>query len=263
MKRIIPVVVFVVLLSATACAGEHSVAQEAHSAQEAGSEHSPSAEQNRALPFNIRHYGHFQKMVQNKDVAGTVDLKTALSAPNMYAVGALAGGAGEITVNNSQVWLAYGKDGLEKTTTSVLEGEEALLLVAADVETWREVALPNEMSEEELHQFIVDQAAAHDIDTSVPFPFLLEGHFDLDWHVINGPNPDFQGHGGPPFLIQVEETVEQKAATIIGFYSADIQGVFTHPGESWHLHVLFAEEEKAGHVDKLLVRDAVLKLPEK
>lgn len=257
MKRIIPVVVLVVLLSVTACAKQHGVAQEHRG------EHLPSDPQNRELPFNIRHYGHFQKMVQNKDVAGTTDLKTAISAPNMYAVGALAGGAGEITLLNSQVWLAYGKDGLDKTTTTIPQGEEALLLVTAEVETWQEVVVPKEMSEEELHQFIVDQAAAHEIDPSAPFPFLLEGHFDLEWHVVNGPNPDFQGHGGPPFLIQVKETVEQKAATIIGFYSADIQGVFTHPGESWHLHVLFAEEEKAGHVDKLLVRDAVLKLPEK
>lgn len=37
---------------------------------------------------------------------------------------------------------------------------------------------------------------------------------------------------------------------ILGFYSADIQGVFTHPGESWHTHVIIKNENKAGHVEK-------------
>jgi hypothetical protein len=38
--------------------------------------------------------------------------------------------------------------------------------------------------------------------------------------------------------------------------------VFTHPGDSWHLHVLFSDEKKAGHVDEIVVqKDTVLKLP--
>ena len=49
---------------------------------------------------------------------------------------------------------------------------------------------------------------------------------------------------------------------VVGFYSAALQGVFTHPGESWHLHVVFENEGKAGHADDISVgQGAVLKLP--
>ncbi len=81
--------------------------------------------------------------------------------------------------------------------------------------------------------------------------------------MINGLNPEFRGHGGPPLFHQFKENREKTLGTVIGFYSAGIQGVFTHPGESWHLHILFREEERAGHVDEVVVRKgAVLKLPE-
>ena len=49
---------------------------------------------------------------------------------------------------------------------------------------------------------------------------------------------------------------------IIGFYSAANQGVYTHPGESWHLHLVIEKEGKAGHIDAFSVRKGtVLKLP--
>jgi hypothetical protein len=51
-----------------------------------------------AEPFNLRHYGNFKKMVHTKGMKGVVDLDTALAGPHAYAVGALKGGKGEITV---------------------------------------------------------------------------------------------------------------------------------------------------------------------
>lgn len=219
--------------------------------------------QARSEPFNIRYYGNFKEMVHNKNIDGVVDLKTAVSAPHTYAVGAIKKGEGEITVKNSEVWLSYGKDGLNRTARTIPNDEQALLLVTAQVENWQESVVPQNMSEPELNKFIVEQAEKYGLDTNVPFPFLLEGRFqNLLWHVINGSNPEFRGHGGPPLFNKLTEQREQSPATIIGFYSAGIQGVFTHPGESWHLHVLFSDEKKAGHVDKITVqKDTILKLP--
>jgi len=224
-----------------------------------------------AEPFNLRYYGSFQKMmhmVHMKKVVGVVDLKTALSGPHTYAVGAIKGGKGEITVIDNEVWLAYGKDDLGRVVRAIPGGEEASLVVTARVREWQEIAVPKKMPESELHQFIVEQAERYGLNTKKPFPFLIEGPFqDVRWHVINGPNPKFtghfRGHGGEPPFIQLKEFIEQTSGVVIGFYSANVKGVFTHPGESWHLHILIRNKERAGHIDEVVVgKGAVLKLPE-
>ncbi|MBD2519589.1 acetolactate decarboxylase [Nostoc sp. FACHB-973] len=213
--------------------------------------------------LNIRYYGNFKNIVQQRNTDGVVDLNAVLTAPNTYAVGAIKKGEGEITVQNSEVWLSYGKDGLNKTTRTIPKKEQALLLVTAQVENWQEIVVQKSMSQSELNEFIVENAKKHGIDTNLPFPFLIEGNFQkILWHISNGLNPKFKGHGQGTLFTQLTEEKKQTDATIIGFYSAKIQGVFTHPGDSWHLHVLFRNEKKAGHVDEITVQKGnILKLP--
>jgi acetolactate decarboxylase len=217
-------------------------------------------------PFNLKHYGNFKKMVHMKKVDGIVDLKTALEGKHIYGVGAIKNAEGEITVHDGKVWLNYGKDGLDKPIHEIPPGEQAALLVTAEVEKWKEVAIPKDMEENELYSFILAEAKKAGLDTNKPFPFLIEGMISkIIWHVINGTN-DFNmhshGHGGHSFLKSIVEKREDVSALLIGFYSADIQGVFTHPGESWHTHVIIKGENKAGHVEKFGVgKGSILKLP--
>ena len=103
-----------------------------------------------AEPFNLRYYGNFKKMVHMKGMKGAVDLDKALAGPHSYAVGAIKGGKGEITVIDSEVWLAYGKDGLGKTRHRIPEGEQAALLVTAQVSEWKKIVVPKKMTEPEL-----------------------------------------------------------------------------------------------------------------
>lgn len=219
-------------------------------------------------PVKLKYYGSFKKMMHMKNVDGVVELEQALSGKHTYAVGAIKNAGGEITVYDSEVWLSYGKDGLGSTTRQIPKGEQAMLLVTAQVEKWQEVVMPKDMSESELYVFILEQAKQSGINTGKPFPFLIEGQLkDLSWHVINGTNTGAgdghnQAHGEHSFIKKLVELKERSPATLIGFYSADIQGIFTHPGESWHVHVLFRDEKKAGHVEKFGVgKGSILKLP--
>lgn len=116
-------------------------------------------------------------MVHQRKIDGVVDLKMAVSAPHTYAVGAIKKGEGEITVHNSEVWLSYGKDGLNRTTRTIPESEQALLLVTAQVENWQEIVVPKNMSQPELYKFIIEQAEKYALAPNQPFPFLLEGRF--------------------------------------------------------------------------------------
>lgn len=213
--------------------------------------------------FAITHYGHYKKMIHMKKTDGVVNLQEALDLQHVFAVGATAQGTAEITVIDSRVWLDYGADGLGNAKGTVPADEEAVLLVRAQVEEWQEVEVPEDMNISELYVFILAQAEAHGLDTKEPFPFLLEGGFyDVDWHVLNGTKAASGGHKQGGIFKKITEHRDQTGGTVIGFYSAASQGVFTHPGESWHLHIVFEKEEKAGHLDEVSVKQGtLLKLP--
>lgn len=223
----------------------------------------PAQAEEKGAPFNLKHYGNFKKMMHTKNVEGVVDLKTALDGKHTYAVGAIKNAEGEITVYDNKAWLNYGKDGLDKATHEVPAGERAMLLVTASVDKWVEIVIPHDMPENELHIFILNHAEKNGLSADTPFPFLIEGGMKkLVWHVINGPRPDSEGHGSHAFINKLERESEQVNAILIGFYSGNIQGVFTHPRESWHTHVIMRNKKEAGHAEEFGVRKgAVLKLP--
>jgi hypothetical protein len=218
------------------------------------------------VPFKLKHYGHFKKMMHMKKTDGVVDLKQAISSPKLYGVGAPAHGTGEITVINGKLWLDYGVDGLGDAKHQPAKGEQAVILVTTEVSKWRDVTVPEDMSAAKLHEFILAQTGSGGLDAKKPFPFMLEGqYFDLDWHVLNGLKGGDSGAaaGGHKGLYKrIREHQADNAGKIIGFYSAASQGVYTHPGESWHLHLVIEKEGKAGHIDAVSVRKGtVLKLP--
>ena len=228
----------------------------------------PSQAEESGLPFDLKYYGSFKKMMHMKKVDGVVDLKTAFDGSHIYGVGAIKNAEGEIAVYDSKAWLSYGKYGMDKVTHEIPEGEQAMLLVTAEVKKWQELVVPKDMSEPELYEFILEQAKQSGINTETPFPFLIEGQLkDLTWHVINGTNSGSggghnQAHGEHSFIKKLMGLKERSPATLIGFYSANIQGVFTHPGESWHTHVIIKDEKKAGHVEKFgVLKNSTLKLP--
>ena len=125
-------------------------------------------------PFDLGHYGHLKKMVHRRNSAGVVKLREALSAANGYAVGAISGGPGEITVINDRVWLDYGEDGLGNGVSELGE-ESAVLLVTSSVAEWHEVNVPEAMSLDQLQVFILAQAEQINLNIRDPFPFLLSG----------------------------------------------------------------------------------------
>lgn len=217
-----------------------------------------------AEDIGIQSYGHYKKMIHMKKTTGVVDLHKAIPSANSYAVGAIQKGLGEITVIDGKVWLDYGKDGIGNSLNTIPADEQAVLLVTSQVKKWQSAKIPNALSKEELFQAILQKAGELGLNANGPFPFLLEGSFKkLIIHVINGQDPKFSGHGGQAKLFrQAKEERNNQKATVVGFYSASNQGIYTHPGESWHLHAVIREENIGAHVDGISTNEnIILKLP--
>lgn len=194
---------------------------------------------------------------------GVVDLERALSAPHVYALGIIKNAEGEIMVLDGEAWLNYGKDGISKTVTNIKKGEKASLLLTACVEKWQTIVIPADMSENDLYIFVIEQARKSGLNVKAPFPFLVEGKIKkLVWDVLDGADTDMARKSNQLFLRKLVGYRDEAPAVLLGFYPAELQSEFDYPGELWHIHVLFKDDNNTGHLNAfLVVKGSKLELP--
>ncbi len=213
----------------------------------------------------VQVHGTLRAMMHEGKTGAVVTLDAMLPNPRMYAVGALADLAGEITMIGGTVYLSY-PVGAQETRTETLAASDAgaALLVAAEVSQWLAVTIKDPIRFEDLDDTIEELAAAAGTSLDGRFPFLLEGDFeDLQWHVIDGSRLATGGTSHQDHLAASIKTRRQRAsARLIGFYSQNDQGVFTHMGSRTHLHCVLDEPLATGHVDHVIIPvGTIIKLP--
>jgi acetolactate decarboxylase len=204
-------------------------------------------------------HGSLRAMMREGRTAAAVSLGELLPDPHLYAVGALEGLAGEITVIAGDVWISMPGDGPGGVVTErgARSGRGAALLVEARVHAWDERRTERELQLEDL----ADLALGGRTSGSAVV-FMLDGRARIEGHVVDGrkiePGTDHAAHR------QAGVRVEAKGEPVlaVGFASRSHQGVFTHHGESVHVHAVLPERGLTFHVDSMhLEPGARLRLP--
>ena len=168
---------------------------------------------------------------------------------NLYAVGPVADLDGEITAIAGKIYVARVKHGEVKTDSDL--STSASFLVWSEVGAWQApVRLGAKVENHaQLEKQIEALATKAGIDTSRPFPFKLEGVFEwVDYHILV-PITHQQtqaGHSDGAKKI----SAKMADAEIVGFFSTNHEGVFTHKGSVAHLHVV-ERNGNSGHVDEI------------
>ena len=210
----------------------------------------------RAWDGNVRVYGALRAMFHEGQTGATVTLDTILPNSNVYAVGALADLAGEVTVVGGKAYLSY-PDGPDATRTesTAQPSAAATLLVVSEVQAWHSVVTEQPVPFENLDEEIARLAVSSGMSLEMRFPFLLQGQFDdLEWHVIDGRRLAAGGASHQDHLAAAaKKRLERATATLVGFYSRDDQGVFTHMGSKTHIHCALDEPLATGHVDHVTI----------
>jgi len=217
-------------------------------------------------PFEFKYYGNLKEIIKKKTPPeGTIELDEAFTEPHTYAVGIIKNAEGEITAIDGEVWLNYGKDGINKTFNQVPRGERAMFLVTAQVEKWQKIVIPAAMSEQQLYGFVLEQARKAGLDIREPFPFLITGTFrDVVWNVMDGVESGADNRRQQLLWKKLVGYKEEAQGVLIGFYPANLHAEICHPGEHWHVHVLFKKAKTTGHVSAFsVVGGSQLELPSK
>ncbi len=197
----------------------------------------------------VQHRGALRNFMHNGDLSAKASLDTLQNHQHLYALGAVENLKGEIQIFDGQPVISREVSG--EVSISEDWNHKAALLVWTEVANWSETPITSDVKTyEELEQFVVKVAG----DRAQPFPFRLKGTVaSLDWHVINWPEDDIEHTHEKHRTSGLYGTLENSAVEILGFYSTEHTGIFTHHTTNMHLHFRTDDGELAGHSDGLLL----------
>lgn len=182
------------------------------------------------------------------ELQGKVLLDT-LNKKHLYGIGPVEYLQGELLIIDGN---SYMSTVISDTTMSVEETYQvkAPFFVYGNVREWYREALPAHVKNlKDLETYVNLKANQF----SAPFVFKLNGTVaQADIHVQNLPsgsevNSPQDAHKG-----QTNFSIENEMVEIVGFYSTEHKGIFTHHDTNMHLHLITEKRDKMGHLDKVL-----------
>lgn len=201
--------------------------------------------------------GAMRNVMWNGELDGKLSLDT-IAKSNVYGLGPLSGLKGELLVKNG---LAYVAKVTSDSSMQVFQDTNvsAPFFVYAEVKEWRKTALPNSITDQQsLDNYLNEQTANY----KRPFAFMLKGTIEsATIHLQNLPegtevsSPE-EAHQG-----QINYQLRNREVEILGFFSTNHKGVFTHHDSNIHLHLLTTDEQMMGHVDEIEFAEMQLFLP--
>lgn len=204
----------------------------------------------------VEHYGVLKEIMMEQKIDANVDLSKFKGIPNFYAIGALAGLAGEVLIIDGKVINGIATKGDLRIERDF--DKSATLLVTSEVQEWVEISININVQNLESIQTIIEKEAKRlGLKTNEAFPFMIKGKVkNIDWHVINASEATEQSHEAFK-KAGISRSTENVNGEILGFYSEQHEGIFTHHGSFLHVHYVNSAETEMGHVDNLVINGEV------
>ena len=199
--------------------------------------------------------------VMSGDLSASYSLDSLRGGTYWYALGAIEELSGEIQIYDGQDF------------SSVVEGDsviidtnnsrDAAFVVYAKVKSWKDISIPLSVTNTEALIGFFEYNEESELNIDEPFMFMIEGNAEqLDWHVLRGSVTDSLGNTQSHKHNALTGSLVDQDVIILGVYSQDHEGVFTHQGIPIHMHFRTQDGTLAGHVDDLeLGPEMKLKIP--
>lgn len=206
---------------------------------------------------SVRAIGALRTVMKDNDRRSTIYLDTISNKKHLYAVGPLNGLTGEITIIDGESYISQVDRNGKITITNTFEASAPFLVYGA---------MPSRV-EYEMSDSISDLRSLEKYLSEVyrkrnetPFPFEIRCHANAATiHIVNSRLNDPSDHSRAHDKINFQ--IKNKAVIVVGFYSAQHKGIFTHHDSNMHLHLITEDKTLMGHVDDLHFSNAVIMLP--
>lgn len=185
------------------------------------------------------------------ELGGKVLLDT-LNKKGLYGLGPVEYLKGELLIVDGK---AYTSRVLSDSTMKVEETFQvkAPFFVYGNVLDWSRETLPKSIKTlKDMEAYINSKAQ----EVTMPFVFKLKGTIEhADIHIQNLPSGTKVSSPKEAHVGQTNYMLTNEMVDVIGFYSRDHKGVFTHHDTNMHLHLITEDRQKMGHLDSVVFKD--------
>lgn len=198
--------------------------------------------------------GKAKNVMMGIDLSATVALDTLLVQPHLYALGPVDDLQGEITVFDGEVYAAQVTNKRKrKVKFQEAEGLKAPFLVYSYVPEWKSYSVKVDLQNLKDIEKIVDSLGrVHGFREEDAFPFRVEATFhEVSYHIIQRKKGEKQHSHEAHNAAKIHFSTCLLSADLVGFYSRNHEGVFTHKGQYAHVHILPKDRRITGHLDGL------------
>jgi acetolactate decarboxylase len=198
--------------------------------------------------------GKAKNVMMGIDLSSTVALDTLLVKQHLYALGPVDDLQGEITVFDGEVYAAEVTNKRKRNVKfREAEGLKAPFLVYAYVPEWKTYSVEVDLQNlKDLENIVDSLGRVHGYTKTDAFPFLIEATFlEVEYHIIKRNKREKQHSHEAHNAAKIHFSNCLIPANLVGFYSRNHEGVFTHKGQFIHVHFLPKDRRITGHLDKL------------
>lgn len=202
--------------------------------------------------------GAMRDVMWKGELAGKISLDSIADREGLYGLGPESFLTGEVMINNGVGYVSK----VTSDTTMIVEKRldiTAPFFVYTRVKEWFDYELPKRVKTIKALEEYIDSLTT---DRKRPFAFKLTGQVSqAKIHIQDLPEGTKVSSPAEAHQGQVTYPLNNRAVEIIGFFSTEHQGVFTHHDSYLHMHLITSDERMMGHVDFLDISQMKLYLP--
>lgn len=218
----------------------------------------PSSERVTIENTDVQVVGAMRNVMWDGALGGVLNLDTIPVKEGLYGLGPVSYLTGELMIKNGTTYVSRATS---DSTMSVTKQSDitAPFFVYTHVSEWEEIDLPTDIvTITDLEQYIDMRTEEH----IRPFAFVLKGMVNsASIHIQNLPEGTEVSSPKEAHQGQVNFNLHEEEVEIVGFFSTEHQGVFTHHDSYLHMHLITVDEMQMGHLDKVKFASMKLYLP--
>ncbi|WP_375239705.1 acetolactate decarboxylase [Aurantibacter sp.] len=192
------------------------------------------------------------------ELGSSINLDSISDKQGLYGIGPESYLTGELLINNGKSYVSR----VTSDSTMLVEQKFDVLapfFVYANVNKWEEIELPQSIRTIKDVEKYIDEKT---IKNKRPFAFKLIGNISKAViHIQNLPEGTKVSSPDEAHQVQTNYVLKNEDVEVIGFFSTEHKGVFTHHDSYIHLHLITKDEQKMGHLDELEINAMKLYLP--
>ncbi|NNC70538.1 MAG: alpha-acetolactate decarboxylase [Flavobacteriaceae bacterium] len=207
---------------------------------------------------DIKIVGAMKNVMWKGELGSSINIDTITDKTELFGLGPESYLTGEILINNGKSYVS------RVTSDSIMMVQKtfdlsAPFFVYSNVKQWNEVELPSAIKTIQDVEKFIDSSTS---DVKRPFAFKLVGQVtSAIIHIQNLPEGTKVSSPQEAHKGQTNYELENENVDIVGFFSTEHKGVFTHHDSLLHMHLITNDESKMGHLDELEIGKMKLYLP--